>query len=427
MNLKKAEPSSLWRYPGYISWFTTDTSFALSSAINGFVLSILVLTQTGSASHAGIVSSITLVTAGILHILGGWIQDAWDRRKVAFWNGISGIVLYAAGIVLLSTDTFTFVTASILAFALGIRSGLCANVTNVMLRAFIPGNILPKAISVNQARDAVIEFGTSPFAGALLQLGYIFPYAFNIISNLLGSIASLFLPRSISVAALSHKKGSHKSFSIPELLAGFETILSIRLLRVVTTSGNIAINVFNAVITATIWHTLKSTGNAATAGIANSIVAVGVLIGAAIATRLTRAIRGSIIVLLGYVLPLASTGLLLMFHSSVAHLLLLAPALLLLPAGSAVLGSLQLLIVPDERLGRTTAATGILELIFGASITAANGFLYEHFGYTNTLLAGVIIMALCLLHLSLVSEIRAIPTSNGLEEFSARITRGHRK
>lgn len=421
MKPNQADATSLWRQPGYISWLAADTTYALSAAINGFVLSILVLTHTGSATHAGIVTSITLVTAGILNIFGGWIQDVLDRRKVARWNGATGVLIYGTGIALLLTDTFNFATASALAVALGIRAGLCANVTNVMLRAFLPGGILPKAISVNQARDAVIEFGTAPFAGALLQLGSAFPYTFNVVSNFLGYIASLFLPSSISVAGMDRRMSSRKSISIRSLLAGFETIFSIRLLRVITTSGNIAFTVFNAVITATIWHMLKTTGNAAIAGLASSVVAIGVLIGASGASRLIKALPGGVIVLLAYLLPLVSTGLLVIFHSSPAHLLLLAPALLLLPSGSAVLGSLQLLVVPDERLGRAFAATGVLELIFGGSIAAATGFLYEHIGYTNALLVGVAIMTLCLLHLVLVSEVRKVPVSTELEAFAENI------
>lgn len=415
------KPSSLWRQDGYFAWLTADTAFALSGAINSFVLSILVLAETGSASHAGVVTSIGLVTAGVFNIFGGWVLDAYDRRKVARWSGISGVIIYSSAVAMLLTDTFTFATASILALAVGVRSGLAANVTNVMLRAFIPGQILPKAISVNQARDAVIEFGIAPFAGALLQLGRALPYTFNIVSNLLGAIASLFLPPSISKTGSAEPDCPRRSVSVRALLAGFETLLSIRLLRVVATSGNIAFAIFNAVITATIWHLLTVTDNAAIAGLTSSIVAVGVFIGAAVATRLTKAMRGGTIALLAYLLPLVSTGLLLMFHSSTSHILLLAPALLLLPAGSAVLGSLQLLVIPDDKLGRTFAATGILEFIFGASIMAGTGFLYEHAGYTNTLLVGVLIMTFCLLHLSLVPEVRGIPASDRLEEFANRI------
>lgn len=423
---KRLGAGAVERQPGYISWLAADTTYALSAAINGFVLSILVLTRSGSATHAGIVTSIALVTAGILNIFGGWVQDVWDRRKLARWNGATGVVIYGAAVALLLTGTFNFATASALAVALGIRAGLCANVTNVMLRAFLPGSVLPKAISVNQARDALIEFGTAPFAGALLQLGAAFPYTFNIITNFLGYVASLFLPASISAAGVDQPGNARKTISIRSLFAGFDILFSIRLLRVVTTSGNIAFTVFNAVITATIWHMLKTTGNAAIAGLTSSVVAIGVFIGASVASRITKALPGGVIVLLAYLLPLASTALLLVFHSSPAHLLLLAPALFLLPAGSAVLGSLQLLVVPDKKLGRTFAATGILELIFGASIAAATGYLNEHIGYTSTLLVGVVIMGLCLIHLALVSEIRAVPVSTELEAYAETIACSNR-
>lgn len=417
MRLKLNKDSSLWRQPGYLAWLTTDTTFAVSASINGFVLSLLVISTTGSASQAGVVSAINMTTAGILHLFGGWVQDVYDRRKIALWNGITGIILYSTAIVLLWTNTFSFVTASALAFALGIRGGICANVTNVMLRAFLPSRILPKAISVNQARDALIEFGISPVAGALLQLGRVVPYTFNVIFNALGLIASLRLPASIS-EKVPHQDAADKRFSLQSALAGFNKLLSVRLLRIMATSGNIMFTIFNAMIMATIWHLVKVTGNAAIAGLTNSLVAVGVFIGAALAPRLAARVRGGVIVLIGYFLPFACITSLLTFHSSSWHFLLLTPAMFLLPAGSAVLGSLQLLVVPNENLGRAFAAIGILELIFNASVMSATGFCYEHWGYTNTLITGIVIMGLCLLHLALVPELRRIPRADDLEAYA---------
>ncbi|WP_353067247.1 hypothetical protein [Arcanobacterium hippocoleae] len=77
-----AKQHSLTRIKGYVPWFATDTSLAFSNAINGFVLPVLVLLVTNSPTGAGIISAISLATAGILAIFGGWIQDFYNKRTI---------------------------------------------------------------------------------------------------------------------------------------------------------------------------------------------------------------------------------------------------------------------------------------------------------------------------------------------------------
>ncbi|QOR47119.1 MFS transporter [Trueperella pecoris] len=191
-NVPEAKPVALWSQSGYLSWLTVDTAFGVSGAVNSFVFSLVVISATGSPAQAGVVASISLVSAGVFQFFGGWVQDFFDRRTVAIWCAITGIVLFAVGALLLAMNTFTFLTASIFAVAIGVRAGLTGGVTNIMLRAFIEPHLLSRAMSVNQARDAVVEFGVAPFAGALLQLGRVFPWMFNVVANAIGLIACFF-------------------------------------------------------------------------------------------------------------------------------------------------------------------------------------------------------------------------------------------
>lgn len=421
-NNAEAKSHALWALHGYAPWFAADTAFVASGAVNSFALSLLVISATGSPAQAAVVSSITLVVGGVFQFFGGWMQDSFDRRKLALWLGATGVVLFLIGVLLLATDSFTFTTASILAVALGVRGGLLSGVTDIMLRAFVPAAVLPKAMSVNQARDAVFEFGVAPVAGVLLELGRVFPWVANIILNVIAFVASIFLPESISKSQIDKKSTARKPVSIESLLAGFSTIFSIRMLRVLHISGAVFFAVFNTLITVTIWYITASTGNTALAGLTNSAVAVGVFCGAAFAVRLTRVVRGGTLTILGYALPVTTILFLLLFHSSPWHLLFLAPAMVLLPAGSAAIGSLSMLVIPDEKLGRTYAASGIMEVIFGAIITTSLGLLYDRCSYAITLGVGVAVMALCLVSLASVSEIRRIPRADEIEEFADSIS-----
>ncbi|VEI13330.1 MFS transporter [Trueperella bialowiezensis] len=437
--------NSLWRQRGYPQWFTADTTFTLMGAIHGFVISLLVIAETGSAAQAGIVTSAGLLASGITSFFGGWYQDRFDRKKIAISHGLLGAFWYGLAIVLLITGNFTFVSAMILAIGLGIRSGLGGNVTDVMLRSFLPANILPKAISVGQARDAVVEFTGPPIAGFLLGVGKILPYTVNVALSLVGAIASYLLPDSVGKPAAAKAKNDVKPsddatpndeanadatttktpkarFTFDELIAGFKITFSMRFLRVLATSGNLAFAVFNAMITVCVWETVKIEGNAGFAGFVNTAVAIGVFVGAVAASKLTQKAHGGAIVVLAYALPLLSTVLMGAFDSTYGRIAALLPAMLLLPAGSAAMGSIQMLVVPDAKLGRMFSAIGVVELALSSAVFSAVGFLYEHLGYTTTIALGSAFMALCLAHIVSVRDIRQIPKAADYEEYAATIT-----
>lgn len=409
----------LHRVRGYLPWFSTDTSFAAAIAINTFVLPVLVLMVTGSASSAGMVSAVGNATAGITSLFGGWLQDTVNKRTLIVWSSFAGIVLFAAGVALLATSRFNFATAATLAFLLGFRAGLSGTVTNVMLRSFIPPTLLPKAISVGQARDSVVEFVGAPVGGFLLDLGKVVPFLTNVVLNCLALLSALLLPKRAFDPVEVSSQTAERRPTLRGLTAGFKFVRQSRLLRVISTSGNFAFAIFNAALMVTTLSIVRADGNPVVAGFLNSGVAVGVFIGAVIAPKLTARFRGGPLVLLAYIVPLISLALLLPSVSSYVKIALLAPSMVLLPTGSAVMGSIQMLVLPKHMLGRYFAAVGVIELVFSAVSTAAVSAVYEQFGYRIAMSVCLVLMLLSVLHLALASQVRRIPTSADYEEYAA--------
>ena len=415
----KVSPGHLSAVRGYRPWFLTDASFALAIAVNGFALPILVLLEGGTASEAGTVSAIGAATAGVSHVFGGWLQDTINKRSLVILSSVAGMALFISGVLLLATGQFTFITASALACLLGLRAGLVGSTTNVMLRSFIPASLLPKAIAVNQARDASIEFLGPPAAGFLLEVGRAFPFVTNAVLNLCALLASLFLPKAIFDPEASSTGEVRKPVSVREVLAGFGYMWRSPLLRTISITGNLALAMFNTAILVTTWEILSRENSAVAASLVNTGVAVGVVIGAVFAPKFASRFQGGALVLCAYLLPLVSLiGLLLVEHTF-AKVAFLIPAMFLLPAGSAVMGSIQMLSVPRSALGRFVAAIGLVELTLTAITTVAVSSLYEHFGYTPTLLVSVAVVAASLVHLASTSRLRHIPTSDKYEEYVA--------
>lgn len=406
---------------GYLAWFSADTSFAAAIAINGFALPVLVLMETGSAASAGIVTATGTAIAGVANIFGGWLQDTINKRTIVIWSSLAGVVLFLAGVILLATGNFNLITATTLAIFFGIRAGLSGTTTNVMLRSFIPADLLPKAISVGQARDSVIEFGGAPLGAFLLDMGKIFPYLGNVILNCLALLSALLLPKHTFDPVDDLAQATEKRLTLRGITAGMVFLRKSRLLRVISTSGNLAFAMFNAALLVTTCDIVARDGNARTAGFLNSGIAIGVFLGAIAAPRLTSRFRGGLLALLAYMLPLISLLLLLPSASSYMKVAVLTPAMFLLPAGSAVMGSIQMLAVSKDALGRFFAAIGVIELILSALSTAAVSAIYEQLGFRVAIGVCLVTMILCIAHLAITPEVRNIPKSEKFEEYVAEL------
>lgn len=402
---------------GYVAWFLTDTSFTAAISINGFALPIIVLLVVGSASAAGLVSAVGTVAAGLASIFGGWLQDAINKRTLVIWSAVVGAALFLTGAVLIATGSFNLFSAIVLAVLLGLRAGLTGTTTNVMLRSFIPPKLLPKAISVGQARDSVIEFAGTPVGGFLLEIGNAFPYVVNVILNCIAAVSAAFLPRNIFEPVQEAGASSNKKFSLGNLTKGFHILKKSRLLRVSATSGNFAFAVFNAALLITTMHIVSIEGNAITAGFLNTSVAVGVFVGAIVAPKLISRVKGGILIPLAYLLPLSTLVLLLLVESTYLRIAVLAPSMVLLPAGSAVMGSVQMLSVPKNALGRFFATIGVVELFLTTIATLSATVIYEQFGFEFAISVCIVAVTICVLHLVATREIRQIPTSESYEDF----------
>lgn len=415
----KRKAFSLWVQRGYLPWLVADTGLTIAGYTNAFVLPLLLFMETGSPAQAGAIASLRFVIDGLCHLFGGWVQDRYDRRKITFWFSLSGAFIYGLAVALLVTGHFNLVPAALLSIALGVRAGFCFGITNIMLRSFLPASVLPKAIAVNEGRDSVIEFGVGPVAGLLLQIGRAIPYVLNVVVCLMAALASRLLPVSISDPTSEGEKET--PFSFRELTLGFQIILKQPFLRASVFFGNPAFAFFNAVTLITVIHVVDVRGSAAMGGVVNAAVAGGVFLGSLIAARLTNIVSGAFLYLAGFGLQAASILVLATVDSPLGIVCALLPSLILLPAGNACGGSLEMLIVADHHLGRLFAAYAVVGSILSAAVTAFVSFLYERVGYDPTvLICGSAISVLTLI-MAGVKEIRSIPTADRYEEFAKQI------
>lgn len=153
---------SLWQGTDYAWWLTSDTSGALCDSIVTFTIPLVVLSITGSPATSSAVQGVWVALQVLLMIPGGVLQDRFDRRALMIWWGISGVALCALALTSINGSGISWPVLAVVACALGIRDGLLGNTSNAMLRGIVPDEQLPKAMSLNSARDSLIGLIGSP-------------------------------------------------------------------------------------------------------------------------------------------------------------------------------------------------------------------------------------------------------------------------
>ena len=183
-------------------------------------------------------------------------------------------------------------------------------------------------------------------------------------------------------------------------------------------AGNPVFSLFNAAILITIMELVTQGSSETEAGFINTAAAVGVFLGSLLVSVLLPRVRGGVLTLIAFALPVvcvlamsATTGL-------VWKLVLLVPALLLLPAGNSAMGAFQMLAMPKAVMGRAFASMGIYESLVGAAIAALAGIGLQTLGYQTTMIIMGSLMALLFLPLLFSSEVRDIPLSDHLETYA---------
>ena len=124
----------------------------MSTDIISFVIPLIILSISGSAALASSMDALQAAVLCVLGLIGGVIQDRYDRKKLMLLEGGALVVLYLlSAVVLIASDVLhnkalVWLLVPILMLA-AVRDGLLGNTSNVMLRGIVPDGQLPKAMT----------------------------------------------------------------------------------------------------------------------------------------------------------------------------------------------------------------------------------------------------------------------------------------
>lgn len=431
-----ASDTELWRGTDYGWWLAADTSGAVGASLIAFAVPLMMLATTGSSAAATTTESICVVVQAVLGLAGGVIQDRYDRRTLMLIWGASGVVLsaVAAAAVMLfgnasktsghgvngaNAPAFGGPYAHVLPIALlcivvlfSVRDGLLENTSNAMLRGVVPDEQLPHAMALNDARDSTVTLAGGPLGGLLMTVGPAVPFLTSAVLSVLGMVSAWRIRRYWKRATVDDSGHSGNADDAADdaidvsgaitaaprwrdALDGMIWLLRDRFQRHLIIAAIMVTGASNAFLLLTALDISQGGSQLISAGFINAASAVGMLLGALMASQLVNRVPGGVLVGVMFALLAAGFTGAALVPSMVGKAIFVACSVLALPAGNAVLGGLSNILVGKDKLGRVGAGSMVLQYgAYGVAVALAGwGMQTIGYGPTCLILATVLVAA----------------------------------
>ena len=426
----------LWRGTDYGWWLAADTSGAVGASLIAFAVPLMMLATTGSSAAATTTESICVVVQTVLGLAGGVIQDRYDRRTLMLIWGASGVVLsaVAAAAVMLfgnapktsghgvngaNAPAFGGPYAHVLPIVLlcivvlfSVRDGLLENTSNAMLRGVVPDEQLPHAMALNDARDSTVTLVGGPLGGLLMTVGHAVPFLTSAVLSVLGMVSAWRIRRYWKRATVDDSGHSGNADDAADdaidvsgaitaaprwrdALDGMIWLLRDRFQRHLIIAATMVTGASNAFLLLTALDISQGGSQLISAGFINAASAVGMLLGALMASQLVNRVPGGVLVGVMFALLAAGFTGAALVPSMVGKAIFVACSVLALPAGNAVLGGLSNTLVGKDKLGRVGAGSMVLQYgAYGVAVALAGwGMQTIGYGPTCLILATVLVAA----------------------------------
>lgn len=409
-----ADPPPLRRTPEYLKWLAGDLLLDMGTGIGAFAFPLVTFAVTDSLGATGMVALVQGLGAVIGIVPGGLLSDRVERRRLRLLAGATGALLQTVLVAVLLAGGAGAAVLAVIAFLDRLRGSLLGNASNAMLKQLVPPALLPRAVSVNQGREAAVEMGSGPAGGALLGLSIAFPPLAQLLGNLGSLVATLTMRRRYRPRA----EGAAPTRWRDDLRDAVAWMGSqpIRLqMLAIASSVNLGAN---GLIFAVLLDLADAGVSATRIGLLNTVLAAAILVGAFAAPRLVDSVPTGILTI-APVLLMALVGAFLPF----------APSMLWIGAAYAVLGiGLPAInassqgffthITPVSMQGRVSALMRLVSSSLTPLAPAVAGWGLELVGTLGTMLVFTAVLVAGALVGLLGPDLRRVPTAPQWEGYA---------
>ncbi len=390
-----AVPPSLLRNRSYMLLMTGMTAESLGAGVALFAVPLVAYGITGSVVQAGVVAAVGQLGALLATLPAGVVADRVDRRRLITVAASVGAALWATVALAAGLGSLTAWHLAAVLFGASVVGALVDPATSGAFRSVVPVPQLPTALAAVQGRDAVASLLAGPLGGVLYAVAHAVPLAGAAVGHLATAVCTWFVrePLNGDVAAARATRPAEA------LREGLRFVWSVPLFRALL-GLFVVINVAFGGLMVGINLELVRTGTAPVLiGLVDLAVGVGVLAGAVLAPRLVARVRAGTLVVAALATLAAGAAAMAALHTYVGYVVLLPPALLLVPAANACLSGYAAAITPAQLQGRLSSVLGLTGLAAGPLVPLVGSGLLDRFGLGTALvaLAGLLVVTVAVL------------------------------
>ncbi|HCB05637.1 MAG TPA: MFS transporter [Nocardioides sp.] len=382
-----------------------QTISELGTRVSMFVFPLVTYAITGSALLAGVAGGLDLLGVALALLPGGLLADRVHRGRLMRAAAGAGVLLYASLVV---AGVFFELTVPHL-FAVALLTGVCAGLfvpaEMSAVRAVVPTEQLPTALSQQQARQHVASLVGGPLGGALYAVARWVPFLFDAVTF---AIAWVLLGRIRTDLSPAPQAGP-KRRARADIAEGWRFIWARPFFRTLTVWGMCSNLVVNAIFTAATVRLIQGGFAPWSIGLVETAAGVCGVLGALVAPRIIeRTATGRLTVLVAWsFVPLLVP--MILWNNPAVVMISLSAGVFLNPAGNAGISSYKMSITPPEIIGRVQATGQFLGWSTLPLAPVVGGVLLAWLGGPEAMAFLTVLCALVALIPTLSASVRSVP------------------
>jgi MFS family permease len=382
-----------------------QTVSELGTRVSMFVFPLVTYAVTGSALLAGLAGSMELLGMALALLPGGLLADRVHRGRLMRAASGIGVLLYASLVV---AGILGHLTVPHL-FAVGVLTGACAGffapAEMSAVRAVVPRDQLPTALSQQQARQHVAGLVGGPLGGALYAVTRWVPFLFDAVTFAVSWVLLGRLRTDLSPAPRTGPRRSARA----DLAEGFRFAWERPFFRTLMAWGMCSNLLVNALFTAATVRLIQAGFAPWSIGLVETAAGVFGVLGALVAPRIIeRTATGVLTVVVAWSFVPLLVPLIFWNHPAVV-MVSLSTGIFLNPAGNAGIGSYKLSITPPEIVGRVQSTGQFLSWTTMPVAPLLGGALLAAYGGRTTMAVLTVLCALVALIPTLSRTVRSVP------------------
>jgi MFS family permease len=389
--------------------WTGQTISELGTRVSMFVFPLVTYSLTGSALLAGIAGGLELLGTAIALLPGGLLADRVHRGRVMRMAAGAGVLLYASLVVAGVLGALTVPHLFVVGLLTGVCAGMFAPAEMSAVRAVVPDEQLPTALSQQQARQHVATLVGGPLGGALYSVGRWVPFLFDALTFAFAWVLLGRIRTDLSAAPRAADSDAGRRRARDDVAEGFRFQWSRPFFRTVLAWGMCSNLVINALFVAATVRLIQAGFAPWSIGLVETAAGVCGVLGALAAPRIIeRTPTGLLTVVVAWsFVPLLVP--LIFWNNPAVVMVSLSTGVFLNPAGNAGIGSYKMSVTPPEIVGRVQATGQFLGWSTMPLAPVLGGALLAAFGGPAAMAVLVLLCALVALIPTLSKTVRSVP------------------